>query len=177
MIFRRRKDPDLAWFEAEVGEHQRRLYGFAYYHLRDEDDAQDVVQETFVRLWSHRSRVQRETSAAWLTRVCRNACIDRLRKRKTRNEVSTEVDLLSNGETGADERMHRSDVHGRALALLDELDEPFRSLVILRDIQDLSYEEIATAMELPMTTVKVYLHRARKRLRMRLMSEVRDEVG
>jgi RNA polymerase sigma factor (sigma-70 family) len=166
----------LAWFEAEVAMHQHRLFGFARYHLRDDEEARDVVQDTLLRLWSHRSKIDPKTTSAWLTRVCRNACIDRLRRRTTRRPVEMPADdLLEDGAMPADVRLHEEDLESRALTLLDDLDEPFRSLVILRDIQDLSYDEIACAMDLPLNTVKVYLHRARKRLRTRLLDDVRNE--
>jgi RNA polymerase sigma factor (sigma-70 family) len=177
VFLNKRRDPKLEWYEAQVAEHQHRLFGFALYHLRSEDDARDVVQETLLRLWMHRDRVEHDTAGAWLTRVCRNACIDRLRRTKTRQgESALDEDRFADGAMSPDDRLHQDDLQRRVLALLDDLDEPFRSLVILRDIQDLSYEEIAAVMDLPLNTVKVYLHRARKRLRARLLDDVRHET-
>jgi RNA polymerase sigma factor (sigma-70 family) len=175
-VFRRSSDPYLAWFESEVAAHQHRLYGFARYQLRDEEEARDVVQETLLRLWTNRSKIDRAMSTAWLTRVCRNACIDRLRKRRTRQPADLPIDdVFADDATPADVMLHDGDMRERVLALLEDLAEPYRSLVILRDIQDLSYDEIASAMDLPLNTVKVYLHRARKRLRTRLLDDVRHE--
>lgn len=175
-MFRRIPDPHLSWFESEVASHQHRLFGFARYYLRDDEEARDIVQETLLRLWTNRAKIDRATSSAWLTRVCRNACIDRLRKRRTRRPAELPVDdVFADDATPADVALHELDMRQRVLALLDDLAEPYRALVILRDIQDLSYEEIAHALDLPMNTVKVYLHRARKRLRMRLLDEVRHE--
>jgi RNA polymerase sigma-70 factor (ECF subfamily) len=74
----------------------------------------------------------------------------------------------------ADAAAERSVLRSRLEAALGELNEPYRSIVVMREIQGLAYEEIATAMNMPLGTIKVYLHRARRRLRELVQAEIRE---
>lgn len=156
-------------FEEHVHEHQDRVYSFAYYLTGSREAAEDVAQEVLIRFWKHHREIDAERALGWLLRTTRNAAIDALRKRKTRRrllEVDTEALTTTASQNpsphtdteSADVRYHLE----RALVFLDE---PYRSIVILREVQDLQYHEISETLGLPMGTVKVYLHRARKRLR------------
>lgn len=160
--------------------HQRRIFSFAYHLLSDREEAQDVTQEVLVKLLSHRPRVEPERLGAWLLRVTRNACYDLLRKRRVRGgDGRQEVD----GEDGWEIADAAPDPRARAEAAqfrrrltseLGRLGEPYRSVVILREIEELPYQEIADALEMPLNTVRVVLHRGRRKLRERLREEYRD---
>lgn len=175
----RHKRNEAAWFDRAVDAHKDDLYTFARYYLRDEEDAADVTQDVLVRLWSHRRRVDPVNPGPWLRRVCRNACIDRLRKRTSRRRYEVHDDdaqlNAASMDSAPDAAAHNGQLHELVMARLEEMDEPFRTLIILREIQELPYAEIAAAMELPLNTVKVYLHRARRRLREALPQEIRNE--
>lgn len=161
-------------FKKLCSQHQHRVYTFAYYYLGNREDAEDVTQEVLIRLWERGQQVEGEGLPAWITRVTRNVCLDALRKRKSTctlgnaeaNEemlacvASADPDPEQLAEV-ADLRQHLD----QALALLPELQ---RSILILREIQGMEYEEISTALALPLNTVKVYLHRGRQRLRAHL---------
>ena len=152
----------------------------AYYSLANREEAEDVTQEVFLKLWRHRRQVLTSTTlAAWLLRVTRNACIDRARHRKTVASILQPVGdhpLPAPSGDPDPERLARSGEMRRHLQqALARLSEPLRSIVILREIEALSYREIADILELPLNTVKAYLHRARRRLRTDL-KEVADHA-
>jgi RNA polymerase sigma-70 factor (ECF subfamily) len=111
-------------------------------------------------------------------RTTRNACIDRLRRRRlTRllfpspSEPEQFAETTADPATGPDGRLEQRRLGGRLLEAVRELREPHRSVVILREIQGLTYQQIAESLELPINSVKVYLHRGRKALRERLGEE------
>lgn len=159
----------LHTYETLVRQHQDRVYGLAVHLLRDTDEAADVAQDVLVRLWKHRDGIDAERVVGWLLRVTRNACIDAHRKRQAYQRVVTSDDEAAQRAPSlgrspdAEAEAHHLRPHLRRA--LDDLGEPYKSLVILRDVQGLSYTELCDALDLPMPRVKVYLHRARKRLR------------
>jgi len=159
-------------FENQVHEYQDQVYGFACSMLRDEVIAQDVTQDVFITLWEHRDEVDYDRALPWLMRVTRNACIDQLRRRQTRQRTMTvDTEGLSRAESQRplpDTSTEVSDFEDHLDAALDKIDEPYRSVVVLREIQELKYQEIADALDMPLNTVKVYIHRGRKKLRKRL---------
>ena len=160
-------------FQELVREHRDRIYTFAVYSLKNREDAEDVTQEVLIRLWNHWRRLEGAHLRAWIVRVTKNACVDAVRRRQTRHrhEYETEDDELERAAgTGPDPERDAEDADFRRQlkAALAELAEPYRSIVILREIQGLAYDEIADSVGKPLNTVKVYLHRGRKMLREQL---------
>ncbi len=165
-------------FQRLAREHGGRIYTFALHALRSHEDAEDVTQEVLVRLWRHRDNVDPTRIHAWVMRVARNLVIDVSRRQRMRSTIfadGTDVDLVC-GEvadgTNRTDGTERSELRGLLEEAVAALEEPYRSIVIMREIQDRSYNEIAEAMAMPLGTVKVYLHRARRRLRERLSKEL-----
>ena len=142
-------------------EHRDRIYTFAFYYMGNREDAEDITQEVLFRLWHHGLRMDDESVAAWLTRVARNACLDALRQRSRYRSVVSTQDPEPVLAVEADD----VDLRRQLEAALTRLENPLREIVIMREIQDLSYREISQSLELPLNTVKVYLHRGRRRLR------------
>ena len=169
--------PDASRFEAQVRRCQDDVYGLACHLLGDRTEAADLTQDVLVRLWHHRASVDDDKTRAWLLRTTRNACLDALRHRAVRRDalaVSTDgVHRAASRAPLPDACAEAADFHRHLWRALRALDEPYRSLVILRETQGLSYDELADVLGLPMTQVKVYLHRARRRLRKQL-SEATD---
>lgn len=158
---------------AALAAHRHSVYAFALRLTGSREDAADVTQDVLVRLWRHGEDVPEEQRKPWVLRVTRNAAIDLIRRRKTRNShtIAHEA-LLEHAAThthSLDTLTEASDFRDHLERALGTLDEPYRSIVILREIQGFSYQDIADALELPLNTLKVYLHRARRRLRERLM--------
>jgi RNA polymerase sigma-70 factor (ECF subfamily) len=158
-------------FTQLVEQHRDRIYTFAYYHLGNREEAEDVSQEVLIRLWKNYQNIKAQGVPAWITRVTRNACIDAIRKRKRYNKmVKAEEDVDSRPGSvptggGRQSILDKIEFRDRLEKALAELDEPYRTIVILREIQEMTYEEISKMVEMPLNTVKVYLHRGRKALR------------
>jgi len=166
----------LSQFEHYVHRYSDRVYGFAFRMLDNRDDARDVTQDVLIRLWRYDDFLPADKVLPWLMRVTRNACIDLLRHRKMARqwmESGTEIEELSLDVPGAADEVERRDERRMIEEALGRIPEPHRSLLILREIQHLKYEEISGAMDLPINTVKVYLHRGRKMLR-ELLTEMMD---
>lgn len=156
-------------FRLAVLAHYRSVYRVAYAILRSGADAQDIVQETFLRFWQHTQPIERPRE--WLCAVARNACLDRLR----RNAVAACGPLEPGDEPVElrDPAWHADQAElGRRLAgALAALPEPQRSLVVLFDQRGLDGAACGRILGLSPTQVKVYLHRARRRLRTLLEQE------
>lgn len=188
---------DRTTFEALLQEHRDAVYRTARYLVRNAEDAEDVAQETFVRLWKTRDDIRIENVRSWLLRVCRNLCLDALRRRKVRHEARLTADQVTERgrigiETAEDDGRERSlevsDLGTGALhteleldieklvRAMGELKEPQRSIILLREVQDLSYEEIAETLDLSLSAVKVYLHRARKKIRAAFEADWNEEA-
>lgn len=174
-------NPAQRRFEKQVRLYRHRVYGFAVYFLGKKAEAEDVTQEVLLKLWEHQDKLDEDRLLGWLLRVTRNACVDALRKRKAyRNIVAPAPDDLGRApgvEPMPDDDAEAADFQQHLRRALCRLDEPYRSIVILREVQDLKYEEISGAMNLPLNTVKVYLHRARKKLRDELSEVLEYETA
>jgi len=158
-----------------VGQYQDRVFTFAHYYLGNREEAEDVTQEVLIRLWKYGSNVENGKLGRWVTKVTRNACFDALRRRKTYRSLVATTDLADQAYSGMldsepDPAMQSetTDFHEKVEIALKKIDDPYRSILILREIQDLRYEQISDALELPLNTVKAYLHRGRKMLRNKL---------
>jgi RNA polymerase sigma-70 factor (ECF subfamily) len=168
-------------FEAAVARHQRRVFSFAHYFLGNPSEAEDVVQEVLLRLWQNWHKLDTERLEPWLTRVTRNACYDLLRKRRSTSRYMAPdtdddvTDRAPSNRPSPEAKAEASDFRKHLLAALRKLDEPMRSILILREIQGLKYQEIADILAMPINTVRVYLHRGRQRLRKQL-GRVYDHV-
>jgi len=147
------------WVEA----YQNQAWTLARYLLKDPSEAEDACQEAFVKLWHHRDRVDADRIRPWLMKVTRNACLDRLRRR--RPTESLEEWHLPDDSRGPLQGAEQRELGRQLKGAIATLREPYRSLVILRDIHQNTYEEVANVLELSLSQVRVYLHRARKQLR------------
>ncbi|NNE34817.1 MAG: sigma-70 family RNA polymerase sigma factor [Rhodothermales bacterium] len=160
---------NLEQYEAAVAEHRDRVFGFALHFLGDREEAEDVTQDVLIRLWCNRDNVAIETLTPWLLRVARNACVDQYRKRRTRDQnregSPDATEKLVSQTTAPDRSMDNDILREQIVKSVNELREPYKSIVVLREMQQMTYEEIGSALDLPLTTVKVYLHRGRRKLR------------
>ncbi len=153
-----------------VEEYQNQAWTLARYLLKDAQEAEDVCQEAFVKLWNHQDSVDKDKIRPWLMKVTRNGCLDRLRRRHPTEEL---MEWRHQDETPGPMQGLQQHQTGQWLKqAIEALKEPYRSLVVLRDIHQHSYGEVAVVLELSLSQVKVYLHRARKQLREQL-AEVR----
>ncbi len=148
--------------------HRHRIYDFSLRFLRCREDAADVTQEVLVRFWQRGEHVEAQARLGWVMRVTRNACLDHIRRKKTRNGYTSATEFIEDfeGDEPSPERLSESaDFRTRLEDAIAQLDEPYQSLIILRELHELTYDELAVSLDLPPASVKVYLHRARRRLR------------
>ena len=161
-------------FEDVVTQQQRKVHSFAHYFLGSPEEAEDVTQEVFLKLWKNWSKVDLERVRPWLLRVTRNACYDRLRKKRSTARVinmDTDPEIVESSpgrDPGPEVDAQRADFRRHITGELQKLGEPYRSILILREIEGLRYREISEILDLPLNTVRVYIHRGRKQLREQL---------
>ena len=149
-------------FKLTVLRHYRSVYQMSAALLGDDAEAEDVTQETFTRYWQDGDSV--EQPKHWLMRVARNNCIDRLRRSaRIFYEEDQNLPSLTDGRdaTACLETEEQEDAVRKAIA---QLPEPQRSIVIFFGLRGMSGADCAQILELSTNQVKVYLHRARKRL-------------
>lgn len=164
-----------ARFQATVRAHKDRLFALAVHLTGDRAEAEDVVQESFIKLWRQRPPPEEGSVLPWLLTVARNASLDRLRKRRlTVLDDGATAEREAGAEPGPDRRLSDEEFRRRLDQALDALEEPYRSLVVMREMQGLEYAVIAEALSLSLSQVKVYLHRARRRLRHQLSEFAHD---
>lgn len=139
--------------------------------LRNPDEAEDVAQDAFLKYWQRGAGVERPRE--WLLRVARNACLDRLRTAARRgiHVVDTSVEIEADGGRDPSWHYEQNETGERLGALIARLPEPQRSLVVLFDVQGVKGEACARILDINVNQVKVYLHRARRRLRRELEQE------
>ena len=171
----------MSTFEQQVRRYQNHVYGFAYYFLNNREAAEDVTQDVLLCFWENYEEVDSERVRAWLMQVTRNACIDRLRKRKTQRkvmEVNTDnLRRAASRRASPAEDAEAADFRRHLQVALSQIDEPYRSVIILREVQNLKYKEISEALDMPLNTAKVYVHRGRKKLRHHLADVLNHEVA
>ncbi|GIV96914.1 MAG: RNA polymerase subunit sigma-24 [Herpetosiphonaceae bacterium] len=165
---------EIESFNLLVKQYEGRVYGLAYRMLGDPDAAADVAQETFFSAYRHLRSFRGGSFSAWLLRIATNACYDQLRARKRRQTISIDaagddpddppLQLQDQGE-GPDAAALRAELAGEIQRGLLTLPEEQRVILILSDIQGLSYEEIAEVTGTQLGTVKSRLSRARAKLR------------
>ncbi len=135
------------------------VYRFIVKNLKHEEDARDVVQAAFEKMWINRGKVENERSKSYLFTVAYHQMIDLIRKNK---RVKLEEDFSTSMQTT---REPQSEIKKLLNEALYRLSETQRSLVLLKDYEGYSYEEIAVITSLSISQVKVYLHRARIQLK------------
>jgi RNA polymerase sigma-70 factor (ECF subfamily) len=175
----------LGDFQALVEDHRDRVYSLACYLLGDREEAADVTQDVLLRLWRNLSELDPENGnvSAWLLRVTRNRCFDLMRKRRSQRsalgmaEEPDAVDLTPADEPDPERLASSSDLGRHLRRAVRELDEPYRSVLILREVQEMKYREISETLEMPLNTVKVNIHRGRKMLRDRLQEVMGHAVA
>lgn len=171
--------PSASCRDGLVREHADLVYRVALRVVGCADDAADVAQEALVRVWRSADGVPPERRRAWCARVARNAALDHLRRRACRPQPAADPTVLP--EPASPLPLPDADAEGAEVQLhldaaLDALDEPYRSIVVLREVEGLAYQEVADALDLPLNTMKVYLHRAKRRLREALLQSAPDLV-
>jgi RNA polymerase sigma-70 factor (ECF subfamily) len=172
-IFSKKEDTHRQ-FEQEMMPYMDVLYNYAYYLSGDREAANDLVQDTYMKAYRFYGKFEKGTNAkAWLYRIMKNTYINdyrrvhRLPEIVEYNEQISAYQMLPQDRTGADDlynKIDRLSLDDDVAGAIAALPEKFKSVIVLRDIEDLPYEEIAELLEIPIGTVRSRLHRARSLL-------------
>ena len=167
---------DLDAFSQVYDQYERQVYRYAYHILGHRDDADDVKQETFVKAYQAISSFRSESSLqTWLLRICGNLCRDRIKswdRRKVTYDSTLRDDVLgSTDESDSPQTLaERKELTGIILKALHGMPPAQREIIVLHEIEDLSYEEIAEVLGCSRTSIKLRLFRARRSLKERVTS-------
>jgi len=166
-LTRRFTQGDISAFAELVRKYQDRIYNLCRYMLQDSDDARDAAQETFLKAHSKVKEFRADSAVySWLYRIAVNTCLDY--KKKTRPDQLEDESLLSDVASAdpSPERLYQSKELSDILqTALQKLPEEMRAALVLRKIEELSYEEIAEVLHISVGTVKSRISRARDDLR------------
>jgi RNA polymerase sigma-70 factor, ECF subfamily len=173
---------DVGAFEELVRRHQKRMLNIAYRMTGNYEDACETVQETFLSAFRSIKRFRKEAAfSTWLCTICLNHSKNRLKQARSRNrhEVQPMEDPRDDQETACAretqsdcfsviEQMEKKELQEKVQECMNRLDDDYREVLVLRDIQGFSYEEIGDILKVPDGTVKSRLFRARDALKDRL---------
>jgi RNA polymerase sigma-70 factor (ECF subfamily) len=152
-------------FEAVFMPHLDAAYNLARWLTRDPSDADDVVQEAFMRAFKFSEGFKGGDSRSWILKIVRNTCFTWLKKNRSKELVYELEEDQHEAVTGNPEELLLENADKKLLKeLLDELPPSYKEIIVLRDLEGLSYKEISSVTELPLGTVMSRLARARKRL-------------
>jgi RNA polymerase sigma-70 factor (ECF subfamily) len=178
-LVQRARGGDQEAYRVLVERYQRRIAALALGMLHNEEDALDVVQETFTRAYQHLDRFKGEAAFyTWIYRIAYNLCVDQQRRSGQHPEVP--IDSHDRGEEAplplpdgppADEpfeRLRDTEIAERLHTAMKELTPDHQAVILLREVEGLSYAEISQVLECPKGTVMSRLHYARRRLQARL---------
>lgn len=168
-----REKTKVADFEGAVLPHLDAAYNLARWITRDPADADDVVQEAYLRAFRFFDDYRGGDSRAWILKIVRNACFTWIQKNRSVEAVEFDEEL-PDVETSEIETQLIENIDRQMLRkLVEELEVRFREVVILRDMEGLSYKEIAAVIDVPLGTVMSRLARARRKLEMRLKARAK----
>ena len=179
LLVTKSKKGNIDAFEELISAYERKAYNIAYRMMGNEEDAKDMAQEAFIKIYKSIQNFREESSfSTWLYRIVTNVCLDELRKRKKDKLVPLElsietdkgtaiVELSAERETPEDiyERVEKKQLIQNAIS---SLGEDYKTVIILRDIQGFGYEEIATMLNGSLGTIKSRINRARNQLKDKL---------
>jgi RNA polymerase sigma-70 factor (ECF subfamily) len=166
-------------FEETIMPHLDAAYNLARWLVRNAADAQDIVQESYLRAYKSFSGYQGGDARAWLLKIVRNTSYSFLERNRTASQAEEFDEQIHTAEAApadAEAELVRTAENRMLRAALEELPENFREILILRELEGLSYKEIAEVVDVPMGTVMSSLARGRERLRETLV-RAREKEG
>lgn len=176
LLIEKAKQGDIKAFEELIIEHEKTVYNIVYRMMNNVDDAYDLSQETFIKVYRQISSFDGKSKfSTWIYRIATNTCLDELRKRKGKetfsmNEMIESEDgqiisqYIDESENTEDKILDKEQAQIIRQAL-SEVNENYRIIITLRDINNLSYDEIAQILNISLGTVKSRISRARKEMK------------
>ncbi len=181
------KGGSIELFEVIVKRYQKKLVNYIYRMINDFESAMELCQEVFIKVYNSLDKYNPSFKfTTWIHRISSNATIDWMRKKKIdaysidSNEDDDSPSLSSqipSTELSPLQTLEMDQLQGRIEAAIEELPYIYKQLIVLRHINELSYEEIAEAVDLPLGTVKNRIFRGREMLKAKLMTEVGGRHG
>ncbi|GIP41403.1 ECF RNA polymerase sigma factor SigW [Paenibacillus sp. J31TS4] len=176
---------DRSAFAELVDMYKDKIYHLAFRMLSQSQTAEDIVQETFLRVYRNLDRYdESQKFSTWIYRIATNLCIDQLRKRKPSYSPDAEMpdgegadwySLLPSEEATPEDQIMLSETQLQIREAIQSLPEKYKSVVILRYLHDMSLQEIGDVLDMPVTTVKTRVHRGREFLRNKLDGDFGDK--
>ncbi|HEX3030181.1 MAG TPA: sigma-70 family RNA polymerase sigma factor [Clostridia bacterium] len=175
-LLKKAKDGDVEAFESLVERYQKKVYNIALRITGNSEDAAEIAQEALIRVFRSLKNFKEESSfSTWIFRITTNLCLDEIRKRKNKQVVYINDEIkLDDGEVkiqiedkspGPEEKAQTNEVRRIVNDAIQSLSEEHRTIIVLRDIEGFSYEEIARIVKCPEGTVKSRINRARQSLK------------
>ncbi|MGB7604755.1 MAG: sigma-70 family RNA polymerase sigma factor [Lutisporaceae bacterium] len=179
LLVKRSKSGDIEAFEQLIFDYQKKAYNIALRVMGNQEDAKDMCQEAFIRIYKSIEGFKEQSSfSTWMYRIVTNVCLDEIRKKKKSETVSLDgtyetengeihFEIASDDDT-PEEAYVRTEKKRIILKSINELSEEYKTAIVLRDIQGFSYEEIANILCCSIGTVKSRINRARNILKNKL---------
>lgn len=177
-LVERAKRGDRDAFAELIEMYKDKIFQVAFRMVGNRQEAEDIAQETFLRVYANLNSYDSSYKfSTWIYRIATNLCIDRGRKKKADFSLDEETDgtngldwhsRLSSNEKSPEEKLVTKELQETVQDALSELAPKYRSIMILRYIEDLSLQEISEVLKLPITTIKTRIHRGREALRGKL---------
>lgn len=182
ILLERSKAGDIAAFEMLIEAYQKKIFNLAFRMIGNYDDAGDLAQEAMIRIFKSISNFKEQSSlSTWIYRITTNVCLDEIRKKKNRKVLSLDEEIhaedgdmqrqIMSDDPLPDELMEKEELRQIISNAIESLPEDQRLVITLRDIQGLSYDEIAKVLDCPAGTVKSRINRARFALKNVLISK------
>ena len=169
-LIARFQDGDVNAYNELVNRYKDKLLNFVFRYFNNREQAEDVVQETMIKLYTHASYYKNIAKfSTWIYTIAKNNALTELRKNKRKQTTSLwtnegkPIDIEIKGES-LEKTVHNQIAVEELNKYLDEIPENFRVAVVLRDFQELSYEEISKILEIPIGTIKSRINRGRIQL-------------
>lgn len=160
---------DTPLFELLMRRHNQRLYRLVRAILRDESEVEGVLQEAYVRGFTHLDQFRGDARfSTWLTRIAVHEALHRRKRRRHFVDLEGIVDELPSPAVGPEDRAFHAELRQILETSIDRVPDAYRMVFVLRDIEGLSTAETAASLSIPEETVKTRLHRARRQLRRQL---------
>lgn len=152
-------------FKILVDKHHRYVFAICLRILVNRSEAEDVVQEVYERAWKHIDQIAEPETKPWLAKVARNLCIDRLRARKPNTSIEHDSEEFSCEQHSQSETIEQQQVSEWLMSAITRLHEPYKSIILMAEIQQKSNKEVSQSVGLNENQVKVYAYRARQKLK------------
>ncbi len=171
---------DIESFEILIENYQKYAFNIAYQMMKNYDDASDITQEAFIKVFKYIKNFKMDaTFSTWLYRIVINTCKDEFKKRKKIETISIDEEdsykEVKDDSKTPDEILESMEIRSKIDKAINSLSPNYKEIIVLRDVNELSYKEISETLDVPIGTIKSRISRARIELRNLIRKE--DEDG